>query len=176
MAMARVLVVEGEEKLRRGLADGGYDMVGVGDGEEGPNRALDEPFDCVILDVMLPGLDGMRPLGELRAAIDDGRAVAAQFLDQVRAGQLEAAWQGCSTEFKSLTGVENLRDYVKAHPAPKAPAEFGEARAVDRKGRSMEEYVFRGTAKVRGKTAPATIRVPLAHGDAGWQAEHLSVE
>ena len=44
-----------------------------------------------------------------------------RFLDELRAGRLEPAWQGTSTEFKSLMGLENLRDYVKTHPALKAP-------------------------------------------------------
>ena len=70
--MQRILVVEDEDKLRRalqrGLAEGGYEVVAVEDGDAGFERATAEPFDCVILDVMLPGRDGLQVLGELRAA------------------------------------------------------------------------------------------------------------
>jgi hypothetical protein len=114
-----------------------------------------------------------RPASEVG---DGGRAAAVRFLDELRAGRLEPAWQGSSAEFKSLMGLESLRDYVKAHPALKAPAEYAETRAIDRNGRSMTECVFHATTKLRGKPATATIRVLLAPGDDGWEVEHLAVE
>lgn len=109
---------------------------------------------------------------------DEGRAVAVQFLDEVRTGRLQPAWEGSSTEFKSLMGVENLRDYVKAHPALKAPAEYAEVRTIDQDGRALSEYVFRASAtpKPRGKPVASTIKVLLAAGDAGWKVESLAVE
>jgi DNA-binding response OmpR family regulator len=67
----RLLVVEDEDKLRkalqRGLADEGYEVVAVEDGDDGLACAVGEPFDCLILDVMLPGRDGIEVLSELRA-------------------------------------------------------------------------------------------------------------
>lgn len=108
------------------------------------------------------------------------RAVAVRFLDELKAGRLEPAWEGASTEFKSLMGVETLRDYVKTHPALKAPAEFAEARTIDRGGRAMAEYVFNATAtakaKARGKPVASTIKVLLASGDGGWKVEQLTVD
>lgn len=119
----------------------------------------------------------MAGCGRTGSAIDEEtRAVAVQFLDELRAGRLEPAWQGTSTEFKSLMGVENLRDYVKTHPALKAPAEHAETRTIERDGRTMAEISFRATTQVRRKTVPATIKVLLAPGDEGWQVEHLAVE
>lgn len=109
---------------------------------------------------------------------DEARTVAAQFLGELRAGRYEPAWQGTSVEFKSLMGVENLRDYVKTHPALSAPAESIETRTVDRDGHAMTESLFRATPPARrGKEPiPATIKVLLAHGDEGWKVEHLSVD
>lgn len=70
--MPRILVVEDEDKLRRalrrGLTEAGYEVVAVEDGEAGLARAASEPFDCLILDVMLPGRDGIQILGDLRAS------------------------------------------------------------------------------------------------------------
>src|SRR5262245_5044001 len=70
--MSRILVVEDEDKLRRalqrGLSEEGYEVVALEDGESGLNLATAEPFDCLILDVMLPGLDGIQVLGRLRNA------------------------------------------------------------------------------------------------------------
>jgi heavy metal response regulator len=66
----RILVVEDERKvasfLQRGLEAEGYSVEVAGDGDSGLARALSEPFDLVLLDVMLPGRDGMAVLRELR--------------------------------------------------------------------------------------------------------------
>lgn len=72
--MTRLLVVEDEEHLAQGLrfnleADG-YEVVVVHDGERALELLLRErqPFDVVILDVMLPGRDGFVVASELRAS------------------------------------------------------------------------------------------------------------
>jgi DNA-binding response OmpR family regulator len=61
-AKARILVVEDDPAILNGLLDvlvfNGYDGVGTADGSDGLQNALDEDFDLVILDVMLPSLDG----------------------------------------------------------------------------------------------------------------------
>lgn len=60
---ARVLVVEDETNIRElvclHLRHEGYVCDGVGDGKLALDRALAEPYDLVVLDVMLPGLDGL---------------------------------------------------------------------------------------------------------------------
>jgi DNA-binding response OmpR family regulator len=70
--MARVLVVEDERKLLASLENclraEGHEVAGAATGEKGLRLALDEPFDCVVLDRMLPGLDGLEVLAELRRA------------------------------------------------------------------------------------------------------------
>jgi len=69
--MPRILLVEDEDKLRRalqrGLTDEGYEVTAVEDGEIGLAFAVEEPFDCLILDLMLPSRDGIQILSELRA-------------------------------------------------------------------------------------------------------------
>jgi len=70
-AMSRVLIVEDEVKLldslRRGLTQEGYDVTTAATGEEGFFLATTEPFDAILLDLMLPGRDGMCVLSDLRA-------------------------------------------------------------------------------------------------------------
>jgi hypothetical protein len=111
-------------------------------------------------------------------ADDAGRAVAARFLDELRAGRIEPAWNETSAEFKSLMGFENLRDYVRTHPALKAPAAYASARPLNRDGLHLAEYVFHATPppSARGQPAAATIKVLLAAGADGWKVEHLTVE
>ena len=69
--MARVLVVEDERKilrsLERGLEAEGYEVVAAADGDEAARQALTQPFDCVVLDLMLPGRDGLQVLKDLPA-------------------------------------------------------------------------------------------------------------
>jgi two-component system copper resistance phosphate regulon response regulator CusR len=68
--MARILVVEDERKilrsLQRGLQAVGYEVVTADNGDEGYRLAAAETFDCVVLDLMLPGRDGLEVLRELR--------------------------------------------------------------------------------------------------------------
>jgi DNA-binding response OmpR family regulator len=59
----KVLLVEDEEKLINNLADKlraeGYDVYTAMDGETGWNLARSDTFDLIVLDIMLPGLDGL---------------------------------------------------------------------------------------------------------------------
>jgi DNA-binding response OmpR family regulator len=69
--MPRVLIVEDRKRLqsslRRGLEEEGYQVVTSLTGEEGYYLATTENFDAVVLDVMLPGRDGLQVLRDLRA-------------------------------------------------------------------------------------------------------------
>ena len=67
---ARILVVEDDPALLRGLADvlvyNGYEVKGVDDGGQGLDTGLNEAFDLILLDVMLPTLDGFSICKEVR--------------------------------------------------------------------------------------------------------------
>jgi DNA-binding response OmpR family regulator len=67
----RILVVEDEESIREALRDAlvseGYDVLAAADGKEGLALGLKEDPDLVVLDLMLPGLDGFEVLRRLRA-------------------------------------------------------------------------------------------------------------
>ena len=65
-------MVEDEASLRDGIVDllagDGHQVTAVGDGVAGVEAGLREPFDLVVLDLMLPRLDGMEVCRRLRAA------------------------------------------------------------------------------------------------------------
>ena len=67
----RILIIEDEQKiadfLRRGLTYEGFQVEVRMDGESGLKAARDNPPDLVVLDVMLPGLDGWEVCKRLRA-------------------------------------------------------------------------------------------------------------
>lgn len=64
--MIRILIVEDEEAIanliRMNLGKAGYQCETVFDGEEAANRILEERFDLMLLDIMLPGLSGYEVL------------------------------------------------------------------------------------------------------------------
>jgi DNA-binding response OmpR family regulator len=66
----RVLLVEDDASIREitslGLTSAGFRVTGAVDGREGLTRALHDPFDVVVLDVMLPSLDGFEVCREIR--------------------------------------------------------------------------------------------------------------
>jgi len=85
--MAVILIVEDETKtgeyLRQGLREAGYVVDLAHNGTDGLHLALQQDYDLVILDVMLPGRNGWQILQEMRQR---GRKMPAMFLsarDQV---------------------------------------------------------------------------------------------
>src|SRR5205809_4286591 len=70
----RVLVIDDDRKLCRLIRDYlepmGYEVSAAHSGTDGVERAVGEAWDAVILDVMLPGLDGFEALKAIRRASD----------------------------------------------------------------------------------------------------------
>src|SRR5438094_3895425 len=71
---AHLLVVDDDEHLsialRRALVFEGYDVSVAASGEAGLRLALERPPDLVVLDMLLPGLDGLEVCRRLRAGSD----------------------------------------------------------------------------------------------------------
>ena len=94
----KILVVEDETKtgnyLKQGLMEAGFVVDLARDGEDGLHQALGEAYDLVVLDVMLPGIDGWAVLRGIRAS---GKEMPVLFLtardhvdDRVRGLELGA--------------------------------------------------------------------------------------
>lgn len=66
----KLLIVEDEPAIRTGLTDvfvyHGYDVEATGDGKAGLQKALSGQFDLILLDVMLPGMNGFEVCDEIR--------------------------------------------------------------------------------------------------------------
>ena len=72
MSAKRVLVVEDDAAIRQGVVDAlrfhGFDVAEAADGTEGLSRALGPDYDLLLLDLVLPGRDGLEILREVRLA------------------------------------------------------------------------------------------------------------
>jgi DNA-binding response OmpR family regulator len=72
MPSPRVLVVEDDAAIRRGLVDAlrfhGFEVAEASDGSEGLGRARGPAYDLLLLDLVLPGRDGLEILREVRLA------------------------------------------------------------------------------------------------------------
>jgi DNA-binding response OmpR family regulator len=68
--MKKILIIEDEESILMALEDNlrleGYEVACAGDGEQGLSMARDHDFDLIILDIMLPKMDGFEVCKRLR--------------------------------------------------------------------------------------------------------------
>jgi CheY-like chemotaxis protein len=97
-----ILVVEDNERnlklLRDVLEYAGYDVRVARTGEDGVTLAVKEPPDLVLMDLQLPGIDGMEALRRLRESPRTADipvvAVTAQAMKQDRERALDAGFDG----------------------------------------------------------------------------------
>jgi DNA-binding NtrC family response regulator len=77
--MARILVVDDENSLRilyrHELELEGYEVETAGTADEGIQRVRETDWDLVILDIRMPGKDGLEALGEMLAERRDIRVI-----------------------------------------------------------------------------------------------------
>ena len=83
----RVLVVEDEPSIakfvRQGLTEAGYAVDLVGDGRSALNYALSADYDAYVLDIMLPGMNGLELLRDLRRRGDKTPALMLTARDAI---------------------------------------------------------------------------------------------
>lgn len=70
----KILIVDDEEDileiLKTLLEDDGYSIILAQDGEEGVKKAVSEKPDIIIIDIMMPKLDGFEAVSQLRSNAD----------------------------------------------------------------------------------------------------------
>jgi DNA-binding response OmpR family regulator len=84
----RILLVEDEPAIagliKQGLEEAGYTIDWARDGTEGLKRAAEEPYSLILLDIMLPGVDGWGVCERLRARRDTTPILMLTARDAVR--------------------------------------------------------------------------------------------
>jgi two-component system, OmpR family, alkaline phosphatase synthesis response regulator PhoP len=193
--MSRILVVEDNPDLAYGLRNNleieGYQVEVVSDGAKGLTRAREAGPDLIILDLMLPGLDGFRVLRALR---DEGRQMPILILtargeeaDKVRGLRL-----GADDYVTKPFGVLELLARVEALFRRAAPVDGGNggaptvqfadievvpaSRSVLRNGRpvSLTPKEFDLLLALVGRRGAVASRMELLREVWGYSAEVLS--
>ena len=172
--MTRILVVEDEEGiadfLRRGLVLTGYEVDVAYDGESALSWAREQMPDMVILDLMLPGLDGVEVCRRLRAA-SDVPIIVLTARDSV-SDKVQGLDAGADDYLTKPFAFDELLARVRAAERRRSPDQavltVGDlvirpaSREVERAGRRIElttreydllEYLARNAGKVVKKQA-----------------------
>ncbi len=109
----KILIIEDDPAISRlvdyTLRHEGYEIITASNGVEGINKAHKEAPDVIILDVMLPGMDGFEVCHRLRAEPDTASVLILMFSAKAQ-------------EIDKSTGIKvGADDYL---PKPAAPAEI----------------------------------------------------
>ena len=170
--MARILVVEDEEDIasfiKRGLLLKGYEVSVADDGETALKLFQEQVPDLVLLDLMLPDLDGIEVCRRVRAA-SDVPVIMLTALDSV-SHKVEGLEVGADDYVTKPFAFEELIARIRAALRRKSPASddirVGDltirpaSREVERAGRAIEltnreyellEYLARNAGKVMDK-------------------------
>jgi DNA-binding response OmpR family regulator len=136
--MARILIIEDEEKMARMLGrvlrEEGYVAETVGDGRTGLSRALDDTFDLLIVDWMLPERSGVQIVRGLRAAEVDTSVLMLTARDQVE-DRVEGLDAGADDYLPKPFALPELLARVRA--LTRRPRGVGDAEAAIRVGDIM---------------------------------------
>jgi two-component system OmpR family response regulator len=164
----RVLVVEDEASLREGIADllagDGHRVTAVADGAAGLAAGLADAYELVVLDLMLPRLDGIEVCRRLRAARPGTPILMLTARgsedDKVR-GLIEGADDYVTKPFSARELLARVRALGRRAPAPES---LDEVRAGD-----AVIDLARMTVERDGKTSALT---PREVGIVRWLYRH----
>lgn len=117
MSLARVLIVEDEPPIRRflrtALAAQDYRVEEAADGEAALDFLKRNPVELIVLDLGLPGMDGLEVVRRLRAQGDDTPIVILSSRDD-EAGKVAALDMGADDYIAKPFGMEELSARIRA--------------------------------------------------------------
>jgi len=149
--MSKILIVDDEEAIRKGLKEYvefmGFDVVEASDGMEAVNICKEQDFDVIVMDVMMPKLDGFTACKEIRK------------IKSIPVLMLSAR----SEEYDKLYGFElGIDDYVTKPFSPKEVVARINVIIRRNDGRSSEQTVdAHETYKFGGLLVDITARSVL---------------
>ena len=133
MANELILVVEDDEKSRKLVRDvltfRGYEIVEAETGEEGVGLAQERRPSLILMDIRLPGIDGIQALGRLRAEVVTRGIPVMAMTASVMTGDRQRVLDAGFDAFQSKPIT--IKDFVAAVLTDREPAVSGETgRAV----------------------------------------------
>ncbi len=123
-APARILVAEDEDGtlvlITTVLTYAGYTVIGARDGLEALLRAREAAPDLVLLDVMMPGMDGREVC---RRMSNDPELTGVPVILESSADERDIDWRGCGAVafLRKPFSVRELPDLVRRHLRPRRP-------------------------------------------------------
>lgn len=126
--MKKILIVEDNEKnmylISFILKKNGYEVIEAVTGEQGVELAIKEKPDLVIMDIQLPGIDGMEATKRIRASKADGEIPIIALTSYVMTGDKEKALEaGCTGYIEKPinpdTILSEIEKYFKKQAMPK---------------------------------------------------------
>ena len=131
---ARILVVDDDESvtnmLRRALSFDGYAVATARDGAEGLRKALEWAPELVVLDVMMPGIDGLEVCRRLRAG-DPGLAILMLTAKDAASDEILGLDAGADDYLVKPFTLEVLAAHLRALLRRKEPTESEILRFAD---------------------------------------------
>lgn len=125
----------------------------------------------IVLSVLLVLLSGvalwywLQP--RTQPSLSEGQTVATTFLDKIRDGQPELAWESTTADFKSDQGKESFLRSLKTANALKQPLEFVSVQTVALQDLPRNEYIFRSQ---EGQT----VRILIGREAGAWKVDRLT--
>ncbi len=126
--MKKILIVEDNEKnmylISFILKKHEYEVIEAVTGEQGVELAIKEKPDLVIMDIQLPGIDGMEATKRIRASKADGEILIIALTSYVMTGDKEKALEaGCTGYIEKPinpdTILSEIEKYFKKQAVPK---------------------------------------------------------
>jgi DNA-binding response OmpR family regulator len=191
----RVLIIEDEKRLagflRRALREDGHVVKVSHDGEEGAHLALHEDYDVILLDLGLPGRDGLSILRELRSRGKETPVLVLSGRDSVK-DRVLGLDEGADDYLVKPAALDEVRARVRAllrrgKGAPATTLEFSDLRVdlvqqrVGRAGRaialtpkefSLLEFFLRNPNRVLTRTS---IAEHVWDYDFDWESNIIDV-
>ena len=116
MANELILVIEDDDKSRKLVRDlltvKGYEIIEAETGEEGVRLARERRPSLVLMDIRLPGIDGIQALGRLRAEVTTREIPVMAMTASVMAGDRQRVLDAGFDAFQSKP--INIRHFVAA--------------------------------------------------------------
>lgn len=126
---------------------------------------------CVLLLAAVLGLLFVWWAGETAPTEDQGRQVAGQFMEQIRTGDLDAAWESTTSDFKSDLGRDAFRGFVAARPPLREAAEYVGSEEVSVHGLTRWRYNFRLASPL--PSGSSDVGVLITRDSDVWRVEQF---